>query len=47
MDHTIHTLVDFMIYSKGWTYTLMGLGLVGMLGFWFFLTGRDGKQRKY
>lgn len=47
MEHTFYTLLDFMIYSKGWTYTLMGMGLVGMLCFWFFLTGRDEKQRKY
>lgn len=47
MEHTFYTLLDSMIYSKGWTYTLMGLGLVGMLGFWRFLTGREKPQRKY
>jgi len=47
MDHAFHTLLDFMIHSKGWTYTLMGLGLVAALGFWRFLTARDEKQRTY
>lgn len=47
MEHAFHTLLDYMIYSKGWTYTLMGLGLICALGFWRFLTGRDEKQRTW
>lgn len=47
MEHVFYTLHDYMIYSKGWTYILMGVGLVFMLGFWRFLSERDEKQRKY
>lgn len=38
------TLYDFMVYTKGWAYILMGVTLFGMLGFWRFLTGRDKKS---
>lgn len=36
-----HTLHDFMIYSKGVTYVLMVVALIGITAFWRFLTGRD------
>ena len=51
------TLYSFMIFTKGWTYVLMGpkqrleletgtrnimgVALVGFLGYWRFLFGRD------
>ena len=35
------TLYTFMIFTKGWTYVLMGVALVGFLGYWRFLFGRD------
>ncbi len=38
------TLYDFMVYTKGVTYLLMGATLLGLWGFWFFLTGRDKKS---
>lgn len=38
------TLYAFLIHSKGWTYVLMGVTLVGLLCFWRFLTGRDTKS---
>lgn len=38
------TLYDFMVYTKSWTYLLMGVTLFGLLGFWLFLTGRDKKS---
>ncbi|SKA64005.1 sulfate respiration complex protein HmcD [Desulfobaculum bizertense] len=47
MEQMFYTLHDFMVYSKGWTYTIMGLGLVFYLLFWLFLTGRDEAPRKY
>lgn len=28
------TLYSFMIFTKGWTYVLMGVALVGFLGYW-------------
>ena len=38
-----HTLQEFMLHTKGWAYVLMGACLVGYIGFWKFLTGRDKK----
>ncbi len=45
--HIFYSLQDFMIYSKSVTYILMALGLLGLLGYWIFLTGRDESIRKY
>lgn len=42
-----YSLQDFMLSSKSWTYILMGLGVLGLLGYWLFLTGRDERIRKY
>jgi hypothetical protein len=36
-----YTLHDFLVYTKGAAYYLMGAMLLGFLGFWFFITGRD------
>lgn len=36
----------FMLFTKNWTYVLMGIALLGLLGFWYFLTGRDKKTGK-
>jgi hypothetical protein len=36
-----------MVFTKGMVYILMGLGVLGLLGYWIFLTGRDEKIRKY
>jgi hypothetical protein len=41
MDGTIHTLQDFLIRTENWNYILIILILVGMVGFWRFLTARD------
>ena len=38
---TIHTLQDFMLHTKNVTYVLIVAALVGITGFWVFLTGRD------
>ena len=35
------TLYSFMVYTKSWTYILMGLSLILILGFYRFLTARD------
>jgi hypothetical protein len=40
MDN-FYTLHDFMVYTKGVAYYLMGLMVLGILGFWLYLTGRD------
>jgi hypothetical protein len=34
-------LHDFMVYTKGAAYYLMGLMILGILGFWLYITGRD------
>ena len=40
MEQAFYTLQDFMVHTKAVIYVLMGLSLVGIVGFWFFLTGR-------
>lgn len=47
MDNIIYSLQDFMVCTKSVTYILMGLGVICLLGYWIFLTGRDEKIRKY
>ncbi len=41
MDNIFYTLQDFLTHTKGIVYILIVLILLGMLGFWNFLTGRD------
>ena len=41
MEQAFYTLQDFMVHTKAVVYVLMGLWLVGVVGFWHFLTGRD------
>ncbi len=36
-----YSLHDFMLHGKTWTYILMGVGLLALLGFYLFLNGRD------
>ena len=47
METIFYSLQDFMVHTKSITYILMGLGVLGLLGYWLFLTGRDEKIRKY
>ena len=41
MDNIFFTLQDYLTHTKGVAYILIVLILLGMLGFWNFLTGRD------
>ncbi len=41
MENIIYTLQDYMIYTKGITYLIMGGILIFMPLFWYFLTGRE------
>ncbi len=41
MENQFYTLHDFLVYTKGAAYYLMGLIVLGVLGFWLYLTGRD------
>lgn len=36
-----HTLQEFMLFTKGGAYILMGVAVLGIAGFWRYLTGRD------
>ena len=47
MQQIFYSLHDFMLCTKSATYICMGLGLIVLLGFWIFLTGRDKPIRKY
>lgn len=47
MDTVFYCLQDFLVYTKTATYILMGLGLLGLLGYFLFVTGRDENIRKY
>ncbi len=44
MEQHFYTLHDFLVYTKGAAYILMGLILLGVLGFWLYLTGRDEEK---
>ena len=38
---TIYTLHEFMLHTKNVTYVLIVAALLGITGFWLFLTERD------
>jgi len=41
MDNVFYTLQEFLAHTKGVSYILIVLILLGMLGFWNFLVERD------
>ncbi|MGA8572543.1 MAG: sulfate respiration complex protein HmcD [Desulfobaccales bacterium] len=41
MEHHFYTLFDFLVYTHGADYILIGVTLLGILGFWLYITGRD------
>jgi hypothetical protein len=41
MESTIYTLHEFMLRTESMTYILIVTALIGITGFWFFLTGHD------
>ena len=41
MENVFYTLQEFMTHTKGMAYILIVLTLIGLLGFWKFLTARD------
>ena len=48
MDDMIYTLQNFMLHTENVTYIIMGISLIGVLGFWLFLTRTDkDKDRKW
>ena len=38
MDHIFYSLQDYMVYTKGITYLIMGGLLIALPLFWLFLT---------
>jgi hypothetical protein len=45
MEGMFLTLHEFMVYTKGITYILMVLALLGITGFWLFLTEGDEAEK--
>ncbi len=42
MEHNVfYTLQDYLLHVESVTYLILGASLASLLGFWFFLTGRD------
>lgn len=41
MENVFYTLQEFLLFTKGAAYYLMGASLLAILGFWLFITGRD------
>jgi len=41
MEAIFYSLHDFYLHSKSITYIFMGAGVICLLGWWLFLTGRD------
>lgn len=39
-----HTLFDFLTYTKGITYMLIGVLLISFIPFWKFLTEREREE---
>jgi hypothetical protein len=41
MENIFFTLQEFMLHAKSTIYILMGVSLVGIAGFWRFLSAKD------
>jgi len=40
----IYTLQEFMLHTKSITYILMGLGVLALCWYWWFLSAKDREQ---
>jgi len=40
----MHTLFDFLTFTKGSTYLVVAVFLIAFIPFWLFLTERQEKQ---
>ncbi len=38
---TFNNLHEFMLFTKGAAYIVVGVMILGILGFWLYLTSRD------
>lgn len=45
MEGMLYTFHEYMVYTKGITYILIVLALLGITGFWLFLTGGDEEEK--
>ncbi|WP_363320840.1 sulfate respiration complex protein HmcD [Desulfobacula sp.] len=41
MENMMYTLQDYMLHTENTLYIIMGMSLIGMVWFWFFLTGNQ------
>ena len=44
MTQEFHTLYEHMLHSETMVYAIMGISLVAITLYWFFVTGRDDKM---
>ena len=44
MSHAIHTLQEYMLHTKTQTYLLATVFMIGLIFFWYFLTGKEDKE---
>lgn len=44
MENSFVTLQEFMLHTKGAAYVLVGGMILGILGFWLYLTSRDDEK---
>jgi hypothetical protein len=44
MENMIYTLQNYMLHTENITYIIMGMSLIGMVWFWFFLTGKQDDE---
>lgn len=42
----MHTLVEFLTFTKGACYLLGAVFLIGFIPFWLFLTEREKKEEQ-
>jgi len=46
METIFYTYQDFYTHTKGILYLLMIISLVGIAGFWIFLSGKDDDNKE-
>ena len=46
METIFYTYQDFYTHTKGILYLLMIISLIGIAGFWIFLSGKDDDNKE-
>lgn len=44
MSNDIHTLQEFLTFTKTQAYLLATAFMIGLIFFWFYLTGKEDKE---